>query len=144
MMREDVAALERAERRLSDLTEELRERSRAGRQDGALVGEWVRANHAFHDVIHECANAPFVTRLAKGARRTFFGQAVWAAGSDIDELYERNDRQHTAIRQAVAAGSAEGARALAREHVLSSGHMLEAILDQVEPRAASGRRARVG
>ncbi|MDQ3875824.1 MAG: GntR family transcriptional regulator [Actinomycetota bacterium] len=142
MTPEDLAALERAERRFSDLTEELRERSRARMQDGALVGDWARANHAFHDVVYDSADAPFVTRLAKSARRTFFGQAVWAAGSDIDDLYERNDRQHTAIRQAVSAGSVEGARALAREHVLSSGHMLEVILDQVEPRANGRRRAR--
>ena len=32
---------------------------------------------------------------------------------------------------ALAAGSPEGARALAREHVLSSFHMLEEILEQV-------------
>src|SRR6266851_5393749 len=33
--------------------------------------------------------------------------------------------------QALAAGSSEGARALAHEHVLSSFHMLETILEQV-------------
>jgi DNA-binding GntR family transcriptional regulator len=73
-----------------------------------------------------------VEQLAKGARRTFSGPAVWAPGdSRIDELYAKNDQQHRAIRQALAAGSAKGARALAREHVLSSFHMLEEILEQV-------------
>jgi DNA-binding GntR family transcriptional regulator len=142
MRREDVERLGLAEQRFSELTKELRERSRAGRQDGKLVGDWVRANHDFHDVIYECADAPLVTRLAKGARRSFFGQGVWAAGSDIDHLYEKNDLQHTAIREAIAAGSVEGARALAREHVLSSGNLLEVILDQVAARAGNGRTDR--
>jgi DNA-binding GntR family transcriptional regulator len=144
MGRAEVERLETAEQRFSELTKDLRERSRAGGQTGALVGEWVRANQAFHDVIYECADAPLVTRIAKSARRSFFGQGVWAAGSDIDHLYEKNDRQHTAIREAIAAGSVEGARALAREHVLSSGHMLEVILDQVEARSDRLQRRRTG
>jgi DNA-binding GntR family transcriptional regulator len=42
-----------------------------------------------------------------------------------------NERQHEAIRGALAAGSPEGARSLAREHVLSSFRLLETILEQV-------------
>ena len=49
----------------------------------------------------------------------------------IDELYARNAEQHRAIKQALFAASATGARALAREHVLSSFHLLETILEQV-------------
>ena len=61
---------------------------------------------------------------------------------DLDELYLKNDRQHRAIRNAIAARSPEGARVLAREHVLSSGRLLEAILDKVsaQSRDASGVR----
>ena len=92
------------------------------------------ANHAFHDVIYAAANAPYVERIAKSARRSFFTHVVWAAGLDIDHLYEQNDLQHRAIREAIAAGSANGARLLAREHVLASGRMLETILDQVRER----------
>ena len=66
------------------------------------------------------------------ARRTFSGPAVWAPGDhSIDGLYAKNAEQHRAIRQALTAGSGEGARALAREHVLSSFHMLESVLEQV-------------
>ncbi len=58
-----------------------------------LTGEWVRANHAFRDVIYRAASAPLVERIAKNARRTFSGQAVWGSGrSDIDELYDRLER----------------------------------------------------
>jgi DNA-binding GntR family transcriptional regulator len=139
--KEGLDALDAAEKRFAELTLELRRRSREGTQDGALVAGWVSANHAFHDVIYAAADAPFVERLAKSARRSFFSHVVWAAGLDIDHLYEQNDAQHRAIREAVAAGSAQGARILAREHVLSSGRMLETILDQVQDRQAAELRS---
>jgi DNA-binding GntR family transcriptional regulator len=133
----DLLELEAAEGRFSRLTQELRARE-PGEERRSIMGDWVRANHAFHDVIYRVADAPLVERLAKGARRTFSGPAVWAPGDrSIDGLYLKNDRQHSAIRQALAAGSATGARALAREHVLSSFEMLETILRQVgtQPRS---------
>ncbi len=133
-----LAALDEAEQRFSDLTLELRRRAREGTADGTLVASWVAANHAFHDVLYAAADAPFVERVAKSARRSFFTHVVWAAGLDIDHLYEQNDLQHRAIREAVAAKSAAGARLLAREHVLASGRMLETILDQVRERQVAG------
>jgi DNA-binding GntR family transcriptional regulator len=135
-----LAALDEAERRFSELTLELRRRAREGTQDGTLVSNWVHANHSFHDVIYAAADAPFVERLAKSARRSFFTHVVWAAGLDIDHLYEQNDLQHRAIREAIAARSAQGARLLAREHVLASGRMLETILDQVRDRQSGELR----
>src|SRR5436853_152929 len=75
---------------------------------------------------------PRLAPLAQSARRSFSGPAVWAPGDhSIDGLYAKNAEQHRAIRQALAAGSPEGARALARDHVLSSFGLLEAILEQV-------------
>jgi DNA-binding GntR family transcriptional regulator len=137
---EGLEALDRAEKHFAQLTLQLRRRSRDGSQDGALVASWVSANHAFHDVIYAAADAPFVERLAKSARRSFFTHIVWAAGLDIDHLYEQNDAQHRAIREAIAARSAQGARVLAREHVLASGRLLETILDQVQDRQTSELR----
>src|SRR5207244_12158337 len=93
--------------------------------------DWMRANHGFHDVIYRVADLPYVEQAAKSARRTFSGPAVWAPGDEsIDELYLLNERQHTAISDALAARSPEGARALAREHVMPSFHLLETILEQ--------------
>jgi DNA-binding GntR family transcriptional regulator len=138
---EGLAALDEAERLFSQLTLELRRRAREGTQDGALVASWVHANHSFHDIIYAAANAPFLERVAKSARRSFFTHLVWATGLDIDHLYEQNDLQHRAIRDAIAARSAEGARVLAREHVLSSGRMLETILDQARERQAAELRS---
>jgi DNA-binding GntR family transcriptional regulator len=142
MTEEELAALDAAERRFSELTAELRARARAGSQDAALIGAWVRGNHAFHNVIYTAAAAPLVERIAKSARRSFFTHLVWAAGMDIDHLYEENDLQHRAIREAIAARSAQGARVLAREHVLASGRLLETILDQVQERERERQRDR--
>jgi len=122
----DIEELDAAEGRFEDLTRRLRHGN--GDDRNVLTGEWVRANHAFHDVIYRIADVPMVEQIAKSARRTFSGQAVWAPGdASIDELYEQNVRQHRAIREAVAAGSGAGARALARDHVLSSFELLSAV-----------------
>ena len=113
------------------MTRALRARE-PGDDRRALTVEWMHANHGFHDVIYRIANLPYVEQIAKSARRTFSGPAVWAPGDEtIDELYLLNERQHASIRAALAARSPEGARELAREHVLSSFHLLEAILEQI-------------
>jgi DNA-binding GntR family transcriptional regulator len=132
MTEEDLAALDDAERRFGELTVALREKARQGVEDAPLAVEWMRANYAFHDVVYAAAGLPYLERVAKSARRTFIGQITWVARSELDELYARNDREHRAIREAIAAGSANGARALAREHVLHSWKLLAAILDYLD------------
>ena len=99
--------------------------------ESPLFVEWMQANYAFHDVIYGVAAMPFVERLAKSARRTFIGDRVWSARVELDEMYAKNDLQHRAIRDAIAAGSAAGARLLAREHVLSSGRLLEIVIESL-------------
>jgi DNA-binding GntR family transcriptional regulator len=139
---DDLAELERAERSFARATERLREAGPSDRRE--LTAEWVRANHAFHDVVYRVADSPMVERIAKSARRTFAGSAVWNAGrAEVGDLFEVNVRQHRAIREAIAAGSAAGARALAREHVLSSYRLLEAVLAESaeRPTARSLRRS---
>jgi DNA-binding GntR family transcriptional regulator len=132
----DLEELDAAERRFSRLTLGLREQAQRGEiRDASQFVEWMQANYAFHDVIYRVAAMPLVERLAKGARRTFIGERVWSARGELDELYARNDAQHRAIREAIAAGSADGARTLAREHVLSSGRLIEAVLESVGPQA---------
>jgi DNA-binding GntR family transcriptional regulator len=131
MTEQDLAALDEAEARFSDATQALRARPRDDVDRWRLTSEWVRANHGFHDVIYRAADSPLVEQLAKSARRSFSGHAVWGpGGSEIDALYERNDREHRAIIAALRAGNAPGARALAREHVLHSYELLIHVLDQ--------------
>jgi DNA-binding GntR family transcriptional regulator len=133
----DLAELDDAERRFSVLTLGLREQAQRGEvREAAQFVEWMQANYAFHDVIYRVADLPLVERLAKGARRTFIGERVWSARVELDELYAKNDAQHRAIREAIAAGSADGARMLAREHVLSSGRLIEAVLESVGAQSA--------
>jgi DNA-binding GntR family transcriptional regulator len=140
MTADALAELEAAEREFSRMTSQLRAGTGEEGERWRLTSQWVRANHAFHDVVYRAAGAPLVERLAKEARRSFSGQAVWApGGSEVDALYERNDREHRAIRLALAAGSAAGARALAREHVL---HSFELLLTVLERRGAHGHDGR--
>ena len=142
MTPEDLEELEACERRFAEISQDLRSRE-AGEERRSIMGDWVRANHAFHDVIYRVADLPLVEQLAKSARRTFSGPAVWAPGDhSLDGLYLKNAEQHRAIRQALVAGSAAGARALARENVLASFHLLETILEQVgaQPRDWQRRR----
>ncbi len=143
MTPDDLEELEAAERRFAEISQELRALE-PGEARRTIMGDWVRANHAFHDVIYRAADLPLVEQLAKSSRRSFSGPAVWAPGDhSIDGLYARNAEQHRAIRQALAAGSASGARELAREHVLSSFVLLETILEQVgaQPRDWQKTRA---
>jgi DNA-binding GntR family transcriptional regulator len=145
---EELEELERAEEAFSKATQALRARPREG-EDRWLTHDWVNANHGFHDVIYRVAEAPLIERLAKSARRSFSGHAVWApGGSETDALYERNDNEHRAIIAALRAGTPPGARALAREHVLHSFELLAHVLEQfgngdrrlrAERRAASRR-----
>jgi DNA-binding GntR family transcriptional regulator len=130
MTDDDLAELKAAEAAFSRATQDLRARPRGDVDRWRLTSDWVRANHGFHDVIYRVADAPLVERLAKSARRSFSGHAVWRpGGSDVDALYERNDREHRAIIAALQAANPVGARALAREHVLHSYELLVHVLD---------------
>lgn len=129
----DLAALEEAETRFEELTRVLLDRDRDEAERARLTSDWMRTNYSFHDLIYAAAEAPLIERVAKSSRRTFLSQ--WRPGGpEVDELYEQNVRQHRAIRDAIAARSAAGARAIAHEHVLHSGRMLELILDHAETR----------
>jgi DNA-binding GntR family transcriptional regulator len=130
-----LLALRAAEAKFAALTDELLARGRDPEARNQLTGEWVRANYRFHDVIYDAAAVPFVESVAKSARRTFLSR--WRAGGpEIDELYRQNTREHRAILGAIEARSAEGARALAHEHVMHSCRLLEVILDHVASSAA--------
>jgi DNA-binding GntR family transcriptional regulator len=128
---EALEELGEAETRFSRLTKEVRSHEPGGGRR-SLMSEWMRANHAFHDVLYRVADVPYIESVSKAARRTFSGPAVWAPSDDhLDHLYERNQAEHRAIRQALVAGSVAGARELAREHVMHSFELLTTILEHV-------------
>ena len=131
MTQEALDELEECEKRFARLTREVRSHEPGGNRR-ALMGEWMHANHAFHDVLYRVAELPYVEAVAKSARRTFSGPTVWAPVDDeLELLYERNQAEHRAIRQALAAGSVAGARELAHEHVMHSFELLTTILAHV-------------
>ncbi len=131
MTAEALHELEECERRFARLTKEIRSREPGGDRR-SLMAHWMRANHAFHDVLYRVADVPYVESVAKAARRTFSGPALWApVDEELDRLYERNVEEHRAIRQALAAGSVRGARELAHEHVMHSFDLLHSILEHV-------------
>jgi DNA-binding GntR family transcriptional regulator len=135
----ELAALAAAEARFAELTHAFQP---GGVEEGeiqALIHDWLAANDEFHDLLLRAARAPLVERMAKAVRRTFHVQAYWRTQMGIAELYEENLRQHRAIVEAMAARSPRGARALAVEHVLSSGRLQEVLLERLE----SARRGRV-
>lgn len=128
---EALAELEECEKRFSRLTKEVRAREPGGDRR-SLMANWMSANHAFHDVLYRTAGAPYIESVAKAARRSFAGTTVWAPlDEELDRLYERNQAEHRAIRQALAAGSTAGARELAHEHVMHSFELLQSILAHV-------------
>ncbi|MGH3004292.1 MAG: GntR family transcriptional regulator [Gaiellaceae bacterium] len=131
MTPEALRELEECEVRFTRLTKELRSRDPGGDRR-SLMADWMRANHAFHDVLYAVADVPYVETVAKAARRTFSGPAVWApVDEELDLLYERNQAEHRAIRAALAAGSVAGARELAHEHVMHSFELLRTLLEHV-------------
>jgi DNA-binding GntR family transcriptional regulator len=126
-----LAELEECEKRFARLTKEVRSREPGGDRR-SLMANWMKANHAFHDVLYRTADAPYIELVAKAARRSFAGTTVWApVDEELDRLYERNQAEHRAIRQALAAGSIAGARELAHEHVMHSFELLQSILAHV-------------
>jgi DNA-binding GntR family transcriptional regulator len=128
---EALAELYACEQRFARLTKELRSREPGGDRR-SLMANWMRANHAFHDVIYGAADVPYIESVAKASRRTFSGPAVWApVDEELDRLYARNQSEHAAIRQALVAGSVAGARQLAHEHVMHSFALLLSILEHV-------------
>ncbi|HEY3962367.1 MAG TPA: GntR family transcriptional regulator [Gaiellaceae bacterium] len=139
--RENLQELEECERRFARLTKELRSREPGGDRR-SVMSDWMGANHAFHDVLYRVADVPYIESVAKSARRTFSAPAMWApVDEELDRLYERNQAEHSAIRQALAAHSVKGARELAREHVMHSFVLLQTILEHVGPRDRLNSRA---
>jgi len=135
-----LADLRAAEERFEELTDELLDRRRSESERTRVTADWVRANYRFHDVIYEAADVPLVEQFAKSARRTFLSR--WRPGGpEIDDLYRQNVNQHRAILDALIAGSSDGARALAHEHVLHSRRLLEVILEHRGPPAAAPQAA---
>ena len=98
--------LDAAQKRFHRLTEEMRARE-PGRDRRNLTAEWVRANHAFHDVIYAAADLPLVEQLAKSARRTF---SVPRSGHQATRASTSSTRRTTSSTARSGRRSPRGAR----------------------------------
>ena len=130
MTTEDLAELEEAEQRFAQISKELRARE-PGEERRSIMGDWVRANHAFHDVIYRVADLPLVEQLAKSARRSFSARPCGRRATTRSTASTRRTPSSTARSARRSRPAARRGAGAAREHVLSSFHMLEAILEQV-------------
>ena len=125
------------------LTRALRARE-PGEDRRSLTVDWMQANHGFHDVIYRVADLPYIEQVAKSARRTFSGPGRLGAGRRVDRRALPRERAPApGDPRRARRGSPDGARALAREHVLASFRLLETILEQVG-RALTDRVSRNG
>ena len=91
----------------------------------------MQANYAFHDVIYPAAAMPLVERLAKGARRTFIGDRVWSARARARRALREERSPAPRDPRGDRGGERRGRPALAREHVLSSGRLIEVVIESV-------------
>lgn len=138
MTDEDLLALCEAQEHCRKQGVSLRMRAtRQGEQDSGAIA-WMQAYYAFHDVIYAASGLQYLERIAKRTRFTSVAANTLTASPRLDELLENNEQQLYAIAQAIKARCALGARHLAREHVLASLALFEAILDSVETK--QGRR----
>ncbi len=124
-----LCELRRAEQRFAHCTDVLR-RDLAVSERETVTFDWLQANLRFHDIILDTSGSALVARMARSVRRAFAGRRIWQPGSEVDRRYEQMVRQHTAIREALAARSPRGARELSSEHAMDSWHLLELILDE--------------
>ena len=81
----DLEELETAELAFSKATQALRARQREGVDRWRLTHDWVSQTTAFTTSSTAWRTCRLIERLAKSARRSFSGHAVWApGGSDTD------------------------------------------------------------
>ncbi len=118
-----IAGLREAQLRFERVTGELRALPSAGDRL-RLAPDWVHANDAFHDQLLEAAEVALLVRMAQSVRRVFGAQALWSDRRLIEEMIDLNLRQHRAIVEAMEARSPAAARALAEDHVRSTGVLL--------------------
>jgi DNA-binding GntR family transcriptional regulator len=64
---EQLDELDAAEKRFAVISQELRARE-PGEERRTIMSDWVRANHAFHDVIYRAADLPLVSRASTSSR----------------------------------------------------------------------------
>lgn len=84
---------------------------------------WGRANHAFHQVILDAADVPFLLRTIESVYRVVPRNLTWSAIRTRDAL-QANIAQHEAIFRSIERRDPVKARAAMREHIRLSGELI--------------------
>src|SRR6478672_2248738 len=126
---EQLERLERADERYVELSHRLQEPGidDALRQD--VTFEWLRVNDTFHDIVLEAAGMPLLRRMAHSVRRALRTPPLLLS-QDVQRLHAENLRQHRALLEALRAGSPRAARELMTDHILTTGRLIDVILDR--------------
>jgi DNA-binding GntR family transcriptional regulator len=126
---EQLERLERADERYVELSHRLQAPGidEALRQD--VTFEWLRVNDTFHDIVLEAAGMPLLRRMAHSVRRALRTPPLLLS-QDVQRLHAENLRQHRALLEALRAGSPRAARELMTDHILTTGRLIDVILDR--------------
>ncbi|WP_157155015.1 MULTISPECIES: GntR family transcriptional regulator [unclassified Diaminobutyricimonas] len=96
----------------------------AGRQ------RWTQANDEFHEIILQAARNHTLASALAWIHHQLPRNLTWNELSRDIRSMRRNVEQHRAIREAIEAGDAARARRAIMEHVLSSGDLILASLEE--------------
>ena len=94
-----------------------------------MTFEWLRVNDTFHDIVLEAAGMPLLRRMAHSVRRALRTPPLLLS-QDVQRLHAENLRQHRALLEALRAGSPRAARELMADHILTTGRLIDVILDR--------------
>jgi DNA-binding GntR family transcriptional regulator len=138
---EQLERLERADERYVELSHRLQAPGLddAGRQD--VTFEWLRVNDTFHDIVLEAAGMPLLRRMAHSVRRALRTPPLLLS-QDVQRLHAENLRQHRALLEALRAGSPRAARELMTDHILTTGRLIDVILDRTSGNGHASDTAR--
>lgn len=127
---ETIHELDVVQARIGALVGKL-ERSR---DDDAELG-WLHvqlnaANDEFHHIIHSDANNDRLIQIITDLARVFPKEFFWRGTRSAEEMRRLNLEEHEEIRDALAAGDAEVARRVMREHILHARSVLLRYLNE--------------
>jgi DNA-binding GntR family transcriptional regulator len=122
-----LAQMDAAQARLSSAIDELR-RTGAAAAPASLNDRITRGNTEFHATIRAAAGNQRLGDVVRSLEDAFPKDYVWRSLTSDAEMLALNVDEHDAIRAAIAAGDAERARRLMREHIMHAWTLLSGYL----------------
>jgi len=98
--------------------------------EAIVNAQLTKGNEAFHGVVHDAAGNKRLKEIIVEMQSYFPKDYVWRAQRSSAEIRSLNVDEHRKIRDALEAGNPEEARRAMRDHILHSGNVLFAYLDE--------------